>query len=347
MAKQKKPPKRVPAKEGAKRAKVPRGKKTSTALARRGSGELAHLAEAELQHAASLAAQAQSEATRNAYDYDLAHWEGYAKSRGFRVFPISEPNMAQYLAYLDKEGYAVSTIRRRCSAISQWHRAGGKESPTEAVKIRTTLKGLARLRKTPPKKKRALSGSMVRKMLDGIDISVDPGMRDRVVLLTGLATGMRRSELAAMEWPDISEEPEGLLISIPFSKGDQEGEGQYVAIPYIEDGDICPASELLAWRERFGKKPKGPVFGCGARTINRLVKRHTENIGLDPDDFGAHSFRSGFSTEAARDGATLLDIMGQTRHKSAEVAQGYVQQAQLMENRATRGVLKRLQRGKK
>ncbi len=316
----------------------------STALAVRGHAELAPLIAEDLQHAAELAAKARSENTRKAYNADVRDWGEYAKSRRLKRFPITTGALAAYVAHMDKEGFAVSTIRRRCTALAQWHREQGELPPTEDIRIREMMKGLARTRGTRPNKKRALSGSMVRKMLECIDVETERGQRDRVVLLTGLATGMRRSELASMEWEHILDDPEGLVILIPRSKGDQEGEGQYVGIPFIEDADICPASELLVWRDRLNmKKPKGSVFTVSAKTINRIVKRHTEAIGLDPDDFGAHSFRSGFATEAGRDGASLMDIMGQTRHKSREVAQGYVQQAQVMENRAVKSVLKRLQ----
>lgn len=335
----KKPPRR-PAKKRGRRAS--RAEAESTALVPRDPAALAPRLEKNLKHAADLAAQARSENTRKAYDTDIRAWQAYAKDHGLRQFPITTGSLAGFVGHMDQDlGLKVATIRRRCVALAQWHREQGKVSPTEDVRIRELMRGLARTRGTVPNKKRALSGAMVRSMIEQIDLDDPRGRRDRAVILTGLATGMRRSELAALEWQHVLEDPDGLVLLIARSKGDQEGAGQYVGIPYIEDGDLCPATILLEWRE--DGDGDGSVFGVSDKTIYRLVKRYTEAAGLNPDEFGAHSFRAGFATEAGRDGATLIDIMAQTRHKSREVAQGYVQQTQLMENRAVKGVLRRLQ----
>ena len=74
--------------------------------------------------------------------------------------------------------------------------------------------------------------------------------------------------------------------------------------------------------------------GISGRTINRIVKRRIKLIGLDPDQFGAHSLRSGFITEAARSGATLGDAMTLSGHRCVEVANGYYRKAAVMENPA-------------
>ena len=57
------------------------------------------------------------------------------------------------------------------------------------------------------------------------------GKRDRALLCLGFAGAFRRSELCALEVADLTEVPDGLRILIRRSKGDQEGQGQEVAIP--------------------------------------------------------------------------------------------------------------------
>lgn len=315
----------------------------STALVPRGETGLSAKLSEDLRHAADLAAQSLSENTRRAYSADIKAWQEYAVDQGLAEFPISSGGLAAFIAHMDREqGLRISTIRRRVVALAQWHRERGELPPNEDVRVREELRGLARTRKTAPKKKRALTTAMARSMLEKIDAASAIGQRDRTVILVGLATGMRRSELAALIWDDVLEDPDGLVIRISQSKTDQEGKGQFVGIPYIEDGDLCPASALLAWRDSSGGT--GSVFGVSGKTIYRIVKRYTAAAGLNPDEFGAHSFRSGFATEAGREGASLEDVMAQTRHTNREVAQGYMQQAEIMENRAVRGVLRRLQR---
>ena len=57
------------------------------------------------------------------------------------------------------------------------------------------------------------------------------GRRDRALMCLGFAGAFRRSELCALEVADLTEVPDGLRILIRRSKGDQEGQGQEVAIP--------------------------------------------------------------------------------------------------------------------
>jgi integrase len=57
------------------------------------------------------------------------------------------------------------------------------------------------------------------------------GRRDRALLCMGFAGAFRRSELCALDVADLTEVPDGLRILIRRSKGDQEGQGQEVAIP--------------------------------------------------------------------------------------------------------------------
>jgi len=73
------------------------------------------------------------------------------------------------------------------------------------------------------------------------------GNRDKALLLTGFAGAFRRSELAALRQEHIDSRPDGLLVTVPESKTDQEGEGQLVAIRRIEDSEYCPVSALRKW----------------------------------------------------------------------------------------------------
>lgn len=56
--------------------------------------------------------------------------------------------------------------------------------------------------------------------------------RDAALLTIGFASGMRRSELVALDYEDITRVPEGLRVMIRMSKTDQERIGRLVAIPY-------------------------------------------------------------------------------------------------------------------
>ena len=60
--------------------------------------------------------------------------------------------------------------------------------------------------------------------------------------------------------------------------------------------------------------------------------------GLDQERYSGHSLRAGLATAAGDAGASLPDLMRQTRHKSTEVALGYLRPADLWRNNVTEGV---------
>jgi hypothetical protein len=56
-------------------------------------------------------------------------------------------------------------------------------------------------------------------------------------------------------------------------------------------------------------------------------------------DFGAHSLRAGFLTSAARRGASVFKMRDVSRHKSMDVLQAYVRDADLFRDHAGAGLL--------
>ena len=70
------------------------------------------------------------------------------------------------------------------------------------------------------------------------------------------------------------------------------------------------------------------------RSIAEIVKKHAARIGLDAEQFSAHSLRAGFITSAAKSGAGLFKIMDVSRHRSVETVRGYVRDAEMFKEHA-------------
>ena len=68
-------------------------------------------------------------------------------------------------------------------------------------------------------------------------------------------------------------------------------------------------------------------------------KTYARQLGLNVVDFSAHSLRSGFLTSAARRGASVLKIRDVWRHRSMDVLQAYVRDAELFRDHAGAGLL--------
>jgi integrase len=151
------------------------------------------------------------------------------------------------------------------------------------------------------------------------------GLRDRALLLLGFASAFRRSELVALDVADLEETEDGYKIVIRRSKTDQEGHGVTIAI--ARGVTTCPVKAVKAWLQAAGIS-EGPLFRPVAKG-GRLATAYAERIGLKGADFGAHSLRAGFLTSAARRGASVFKMRDVSRHKSMDVLQAYVRDADL------------------
>jgi integrase len=142
---------------------------------------------------------------------------------------------------------------------------------------------------------------------------------------------------------DLTEVPDGLRILIRRSKGDQEGQGQEVAIP--RGYKLRPVEAVQAWLAA-AEISAGPVFRAVSRggrvscealaadSAARIVQRYARRIGLDPASYAGHSLRSGFLTSAAEGGASIWKMAAQSRHKSLDTLRGYIRNADLFKEHA-------------
>ena len=71
-----------------------------------------------------------------------------------------------------------------------------------------------------------------------------------------------------------------------------------------------------------------------ARAVAELIKRYAHKAGLDPNDFGGHSLRAGFATQAALGGASDRQIMRQGRWTNPRTVHDYIRTADPLEDNA-------------
>jgi integrase len=325
--------------------------KASTALARRGRAALPAIIVDPVEdrrRARAFAQAADSDNTRRAYQADSADWQAYVGARNLPAWPIDPAIMTDYLAHLDGRGMKASTILRRCSALRRIHRQGcslakkqGEEippNPFDDEDVREMIKGMRRTRNIVPDRKRALTAENIREA-----VSSTTDKFDRAVLLVGFCTGLRRSELVALRWDDMTETRDGLVFRLRSSKADQTGsKEEHVAVIRGADPKFCPVRALRAWQKIAPDRPA--VFSMSDRTIARIVKTAAAAAGLDPDDFGAHSLRAGMVTTAAAAGVPQPLWMLASRHSSPAVAQRYARISDADANPAFHAVSEALSR---
>jgi site-specific recombinase XerD len=311
------------------------------------AGESLPLPAREVATAAEYARAEKAEATRRAYRSDFEIFRAWCSERGASALPAAPEAVAAFLAHEAERRIRPSTIGRRVAAIRYANKLAGLPLPTDDERVRATMRGIrrslgtARAKKTPATVERIVAMAP----LAGERLA---NIRDRALLLFGFASAMRRSELAALDFEDIEETPDGLRVTIRRSKTDQEGHGDVIAVPR---GTIaCPVAALKAWLEA-ATITEGSVFRPIAkgerlsearltdRSIAAIVKAHAARVGLDPAAFAGHSLRSGFLTSAAARGASIFKMADQSRHKSMDTLRGYVHDAEIFKDHAGKGLL--------
>jgi integrase len=283
---------------------------------------------------------AKAASTRRAYRTDWTHFESWCRQYSLDSLPAVPETVALYLTDL-AASHKPATLRRRLTVISRAHQAAGYSSPAsmQQALVSETLKGIRRTAGTAQVGKLPLYTEQVRSMMNALPGKLQ-GIRDRALVLLGFAGGFRRSELAALTVADITVGRDGLTILLLRSKTDQEGAGRKVGIPYGSTFETCPVRAYEDWLSA-AKLVEGPVFRqinrhghVAARALHKdsvglIVKRAAARIGLDATQYAGHSLRSGLATQAYLNGATELDIMKQTGHRSLGMVRRYIRDASL------------------
>lgn len=323
-----------------------------------------------------LLAEAAAANTTRSYATALRYWAGWHQARyGIELtMPVSEAVVIQFLVdhiqRKNKTGLVcelppaieqalvtaglkakigplkLSTVVQRVAVLSTAHKLKRLTNPCELPSVRTLLSRARRAavkRGERPTKKTAVTRSELEAMLATCDDSLE-GVRDRALLCFGFASGgRRRCEIAAADMRDLRKVGEdGYIYRLEYSKTQQAG----VTVDSTPDKPILgrSADALSAWLEAAGitegaifrrlwKGRVGPALLSGS--VATIVKRRAAMAGL-AGDFGGHSLRSGFVTEAGKQGVPLPAVMAMTEHRSVASVIGYFQAGAAEDNPAGR-----------
>ena len=309
-----------------------------------------------LQAATRYANQSRASNTWRTYESAWRVFDSWCTELKLKSLPSTPETVAMFIAHQADVGKALSTIEHRLAAIRLMHLGQGLASPHNTLAVVEVLRGIRRNRKDQhqrPIQKTAVLDADVKRLVDTLDISRAKGLRNRALLLYGFAGALRRSELVGIDVQHISTRDAGHLLTIPFSKGDQEGKGQIIGILAQHDSTYCPVKALRAWLD-ISKITQGPVFRrvfkngtiadtrLGDRSVAEVVKDAVYNLKdprLSYENFSGHSLRRGFLTSAGQNQADLLKLIAQSRHKRIDTVLGYIDDKNHFEHHAAEALL--------
>jgi len=297
---------------------------------------------------AGYAEAARAPNTLRGYRSDWREWRAWCHQHGFAELPASPTAVSRYLTFLADSGAKVGTMSRRLSAIRLAHRLRDATDPTAHPRVAAVWEGIRRTHGAPVDQSAPLMPPELWAVVDACPVekrwrtpgrNPEPdlaGHRDRALLLVGFVAALRRSELAALTVDQVDEHANGLVISLPRSKGNPRGDdAELVVVPRSFDEGRCPVRALGRWLELAGLR-EGPVFRRVTKantvgpnrlhpgSINQLVQKAIERAGIDPAPYSAHSLRAGFVTYAHLRGASDRAIAHQTRHRSLAAIGTYI-----------------------
>ena len=299
-----------------------------------------------------------SKATLAAYGSDWKSFEAWCRSANRESLPATSETIALYVTakLADDHSLAISTVERHVAAVAFKHRLAGMEKP-DRREARAVLDGARRHRKEFPKQRAALSPEQLKKICNLLVRDTAHGSMkaalERAVLTLGFATGLRRSNLVALDLSDVRfVARKGMVVTVRSSKTDQVGKGQTLRVFRGVREATCPVRALQKWLSVRGQE-KGPLFVIVSGTrwggeilnmqriagerINQIVKAGLHRIGESRENYGAHSLRAGFVTTAQIEGASPLAIMEYTGHRTVEMVNRYLRPTDVFPSRSPLG----------
>jgi len=252
-----------------------------------------------------------SENTVAAYRRDLGQFNTYCERLGLEgLLDVDRRSLRRYSAQLTTKQYAPSSIARKMSSVRGWL--------ADAVRLgkiaANPADGLARP-KRPRRLPKALPQGAVAEALDAVGAaSQDPiTIRDRAILETLYGTGLRVSELTALQVGNASDSA--------FVRVDGKGNKQR-DVPLGGSARRAIAAYVADARPQLAGLHSGDSLWLGvrggpldARGIRRIVKRR---LGTFP-----HALRHSFATHLLENGADLRSVQELLGHEELGTTQIY------------------------
>lgn len=256
-----------------------------------------------------------SENTLRAYSADVGSFFSFAREAGVN---IDQMIVRRYLVHLQKDGQAKSSVARRMAAIRAFFKYLVKRGIIEA----DPTEGLR-----PPKQTRKLpkvvSEDQIELLMEAPDASTPLGLRDRAILETLYATGLRVSELLSLNVNDI--DPKRDELSVIGKRNKQrivligsralDALTRYIEIarPQLAALNANPPNSLF-----LGYRGTRMVASSVQRIVNKHVEQVSSTLKISP-----HTLRHSFATHLMNHGADLRSVQELLGHESVVTTQIY------------------------
>lgn len=249
--------------------------------------------------------------TREAYEQFIRRFFAQAGIR--QVADITEARIKEFRLYLAREDLKKSTQGQYVIAIRSFlkylARQGVESVPPDRVDVP----------KVPGRQIEIIDHAELTRLLDAPDRRTLSGLRDRALLELFFSTGMRLSEVCAldrfadMKKGELTVRGKGGKVRIVFlSETAKEAIGEYME-------KRTDADEAL-----FISVVRGKVIGrMTPRSVERMIKRYGTAAGIVGKKLTPHTLRHCFATDLLENGADLRSVQEMLGHANIGTTQIY------------------------
>ncbi len=234
-----------------------------------------------------------------------------------KLIAADASGIRSFLSFLTEREYSKATSARKLATLRSFYKFCLRRGYIQTNPVVTI--------RTPKQEKRLpkfLDIGQIQKLLTTPDDSTLLGCRDRAMLETLYSTGVRVSELVALNISDLDAEGSQLRVR---GKGRKEriapiGPTAIAAIQrYIEMRSGDPRSATFDPDAMFVNKHGQRL---STRSVRRKLDKYLSMAGLDPT-ISPHTLRHTFATHMLNNGADLRSVQELLGHQSLSTTQVY------------------------
>lgn len=226
--------------------------------------------------------------------------------------------MRSFMAHMSEQQYSKSTTARKLATLRSFYKFLVKRGYLSSNPV-STLKTPKQDKKLP----KFLEYEQVQRLLNTPPANTLLGARDRAILESLYSTGMRVSEIVALNLDDVDFLGEVIHIR---GKGKKEricpiGSSALQAIQnYIEFRNKRMLNDpefdsRVLFANKHGKR-------LSTRSVRRKMDKYLRQAGLDPS-ISPHTLRHSFATHMLNNGADLRSVQELLGHQSLSTTQIY------------------------
>ncbi len=269
-----------------------------------------------------------SDNTSSAYRTDLEQFRSFVADERPEVLQgdwarLNRDNVLAFLIFLRERKYATSTLARRTAAVKSfcaYLAAQGviASDPAEALES-------PKVDRTPP---RSITVNQVDELLElPLRHTGAEALRDKAMLELLYATGMRVSELVALNVDDVNLETEQVRCN---------GRTKERTLPVIGSAATAMEEYFDISRPQLAKasgEPDQALFlNHRGRRLTRqgfwlILKNYADDLGVQ--ELTPHTLRHSFAAHLLANGADLRDVQARLGHASISTTQIYQQAAEV------------------